>query len=161
MKILLAIDGSPCSDAAINEVLSRPWPTGSEVKIITAVNLMMYLTPEPWVGAQDYYAEIDKGEHEKAEAVIKSAVSKFSACEDKSIKISSDVIEGSPKQVIIEEAEKWGADLIILGSHGHGAWSRLLLGSVSQAVSLHAPCSVEIVRCPGGHESGTSESEKK
>jgi nucleotide-binding universal stress UspA family protein len=48
--------------------------------------------------------------------------------------------------VIVEEAEKWGADLIVLGSHGYGPMSRFLLGSVAHAVALHAPYSVEIVR---------------
>lgn len=151
MKILLAIDGSPCSDRATNEVLSRPWPAGSEVKIISAVN-MTYLTPEPWVGAQNYYVEIDRIQHENAESVIKSAVLKLSDPGYKSLRVTSAVIDGPPKQVIVEEAERWDADLIIVGSHGYGALNRFLLGSVSQAVSLHAPCSVEIVRCRAGNE---------
>jgi nucleotide-binding universal stress UspA family protein len=50
--------------------------------------------------------------------------------------------------VIVEEAERWGADLIVMGSRGLGAWNRLLLGSVSSAVVHHAKCSVEIVRKP-------------
>jgi len=49
--------------------------------------------------------------------------------------------------VILDEAESWGADLIVLGSHGYNAWKRFLLGSVSQAVVSHAKCSVEVVRC--------------
>jgi nucleotide-binding universal stress UspA family protein len=48
--------------------------------------------------------------------------------------------------VILDEAEKWKADLIVVGSHGYPAWERLLLGSVSQAVVSHAKCSVEVVR---------------
>jgi nucleotide-binding universal stress UspA family protein len=48
--------------------------------------------------------------------------------------------------VILEEAERWDADLIVLGSHGYGLWQRFLLGSVSQAVVSHARCSVEVVR---------------
>jgi nucleotide-binding universal stress UspA family protein len=46
----------------------------------------------------------------------------------------------------VEEAERWGADLIVLGSHGHGATMRMRLGSVSHRVVLHAPCSVEVIR---------------
>ena len=54
--------------------------------------------------------------------------------------------EGSPKQAILQEAEKFDADLIVVGSHGRGAVRRFLLGSISQSVALHAKCSVEIAR---------------
>ena len=65
-----------------------------------------------------------------------------------SMKITTEVLSGSPKRVILEEAEAFGADLIVVGSHGHGMVESFLLGSVSQAVALHAKCSVEIVRTP-------------
>ncbi len=58
------------------------------------------------------------------------------------------LLEGHPKDVILEEAERWGADLIVVGSHGYGAIRRLFLGSVSLGVATGAPCSVEIVRSP-------------
>jgi nucleotide-binding universal stress UspA family protein len=60
--------------------------------------------------------------------------------------VSEAVEEGNPKVVIVDEAEKWGADLIFLGSHGRKGLDRFLLGSVSEAVARHAACSVEIVR---------------
>ena len=56
------------------------------------------------------------------------------------------VASGSPKEVILDEADAFGADLIVVGSHGYGMVERFLLGSVSQAVALHAKCSVQIVR---------------
>ena len=59
---------------------------------------------------------------------------------------------GAPRPVILDEAENWGADLIVMGSHGYGAWKRFLLGSVSQAVVSHAKCSVEVVRCAAAEE---------
>jgi nucleotide-binding universal stress UspA family protein len=61
--------------------------------------------------------------------------------------VTTEVLTGSPKRIIVEEAETWGADLIVVGSHGYRGWERLLLGSVSQAVVSHADCSVEVVRC--------------
>jgi nucleotide-binding universal stress UspA family protein len=60
--------------------------------------------------------------------------------------ITGDIVEGSPKRAILDEAEAWVADLIVVGSHGRRGLDRFLLGSVSQAVALHAHCSVEIVR---------------
>jgi nucleotide-binding universal stress UspA family protein len=157
MKILLAVDGSSCSEAALNEVTSRPWPAGSELRIVTAVAPPANLTPESWVGSEDYCKEVSRIDHETARSVVDKALSKLSAAEERPWKISSTVIDGSPKRVIVEEAERWGADLIVLGSHGYGSWNRLLLGSVSQVVSLHAPCSVEIVRAAAGKKSNMDE----
>jgi nucleotide-binding universal stress UspA family protein len=56
------------------------------------------------------------------------------------------VREGDPRSAIVDEAEEWEADLIVVGSHGRTGLSRWLLGSVAQAVVGHAPCSVEVVR---------------
>ncbi|MBP6824533.1 MAG: universal stress protein [Acidobacteria bacterium] len=53
--------------------------------------------------------------------------------------------KGIPKKVIVDEAEKWGADLIVLGLHGTTVIERFLIGSASLAVATPAPCSVEIV----------------
>lgn len=77
---------------------------------------------------------------------LEETLTKLKSAPDTGFKITGEVIQGSPKQVIVEEAESWGADLIVMGSRGLGAWNRLLLGSVSNAVVHHAKCSVEIVR---------------
>jgi nucleotide-binding universal stress UspA family protein len=84
----------------------------------------------------------------KAVEAIEDARSRVEKGVTKRLNITAETPEGSPKQVIVEEAEKWGADLIVVGSHGYGWWERILLGSVSQAVIHHAPCSVEVVRAP-------------
>jgi nucleotide-binding universal stress UspA family protein len=60
--------------------------------------------------------------------------------------ISTEILNGVAKDVIVGEAERWGAELIVMGSHGYRGLKKLWFGSVSQAVALHAPCSVEIVR---------------
>jgi nucleotide-binding universal stress UspA family protein len=146
MKILLAVDGSPCSEDAVAEVAHRPWPTGSEVRIITAFEPLMPPVPETWMLSPDYFEEIEKKMREQARTIVEEAAARIRAGEDKSLKVTTEINEGSPERVIIEEAEKWGADLIVVGSHGYRRWERILLGSVSQAVALHAACSVEIVR---------------
>lgn len=148
MKILLAVDGSAYSDAAVDEVVHRPWPLQSEVKVITAAETPLMVGMEPWASSPEYFEQLEKSVREAAMAVIESALLKLKSIEDKTLKISSEIIQGPTRQVIVEEAERWGADLIVVGSRGLGAWNRLLLGSVSSAVVHHAKCSVEIVRKP-------------
>lgn len=148
MKILLAVDGSVYSDAAVEEVAKRPWPSQSELKVITAAETPVMVSMEPWATAPEYFELIEKSVREAAKAVIESALLKLRKTEDNKLKISSETIQGPPKQVIIEEAESWGADLIVMGSRGLGTWNRLLMGSVSNSVVHHANCSVEIVRRP-------------
>jgi nucleotide-binding universal stress UspA family protein len=60
--------------------------------------------------------------------------------------VSTELVEGDPKSQIIDIADNWRADMIVLGSHGRTGLDRFLMGSVSQAVVRHAHCTVEIVR---------------
>lgn len=148
MKILLAVDGSACSDAAVEEIRKRPWPPGSQVKVITALETPMTIGigVEAWAVPPDYFEELQASARAAAKTVIDNAVQKLNETPDQTFTISHEIIGGPPRQVIVEEAEDWGADLIIMGSRGLGVWSRLLLGSVSNGVVHHAKCSVEIVR---------------
>lgn len=144
MRILLATDGSPYSEAAVDELASRPMPTDSQVLVISVVELPSF----PWAfpgGGVDF----DQQMQQTARAAVEEAVGRLKAGpESRKMNITSKVVFGSPKRVILEEADAYGAELIIIGSHGRGAWDRMLLGSVSQAVAAHATCSVEIVRNP-------------
>jgi nucleotide-binding universal stress UspA family protein len=153
MKILLAVDGSVCSDSAVEELAKRPWPPGSEIRVITAAEMPLPVGMEPWAVSPDYFEELDKSVRQAAQAVLNNALLKLKTIAHESLKISTEIIQGSPRQVIVDEAESWGADLIMMGSRGLGAWNRLLLGSVSSAVVNHAKCSVEIVRTPEIKES--------
>jgi len=145
MKILLAIDGSACSDAAVEEVALRPWPEGSSVRVLTALEIPLPLTPEGWAIPPDYFENMQTGLRKQGQNVVDRALLKLKA--NKTVAVDAVVVSGSPRPMILEEAESWGADLIVLGSHGYSAWKRFLLGSVSQAVVSHAKCSVEVVRC--------------
>ena len=80
--------------------------------------------------------------------MIDGAIQKLKFKLNKSISLDAALVPGPPRTVILDEAESWGADLIVVGSHGYRAWERFLLGSVSHAVVSHAKCSVEVVRCP-------------
>jgi len=148
MKILLAVDGSACSDSAVEEVAKRPWPPASEVKVITAAEIPIPIGMEPWAVSPDYFEELEKTVRKASQDIVDSVVHKLKKFAGEELKISSEIIQGPARQSIVEMAESWGADLVVMGSRGLGAWSRLLLGSVSSAVVHHAKCSVEIVRTP-------------
>jgi nucleotide-binding universal stress UspA family protein len=144
MKILLATDGSSCSELAVDEVARRPWPEDSQIRIISVVEPHAQLTAEPYIPIPQQ-AEADKAARRYAEAAVERASRSLSEAGHQ-LQVSTDILNGSPKRVLVEETEKWGADLIVVGSHGYRSWERMLLGSVSQAVAMHAECSVEIVR---------------
>jgi nucleotide-binding universal stress UspA family protein len=144
MKILLAVDGSRYSDAAVEEVAARPWPPGSELLIVSAYSAYPPAGAELWAVPQEYYDMILKAARAAAEGAIAKARDRCAA--GGALRISSEILAGPPPRSILDKAEEWGADLIVVGSHGYGAVKRLLLGSVSHAVAVHAPCSVEIVR---------------
>src|SRR6266511_3229556 len=131
MKILLAVDGSECSDDVVEEVAKRPWPADSAVRIISVAET---LPPEVLALPPPYREDV-----EKAKTRLRESDARF-------FPISSTVVVDSPKDAIVEEAERWGADLIVVGSHGYRGPERTLLGSVSQAVATQAKCSVEIAR---------------
>ena len=146
MKVLLAVDGSANSNFAIEEVARRPWPAETEVRVITTVETPAIMGIEPWAATPAYFEQLDSSVKDNARNVLDAAIKKLSDSVKQALKISGDVLDGSPTQKIVEEAEKWNADLIVMGSRGLGAWNRLLLGSVSSGVVHHARCSVEIVR---------------
>jgi len=133
MKLLLAIDSSAASQQVVDEVAARPWPTDLTLCAFTALDT----TP-----LSDLPALIDDAKHE-AELALKTAVEKLARS---GLSCQSQVTLGHPRRAISAYAADWGADWTLLGSHGHTAIGRFLLGSVAQAVLRTAPCSVEIVR---------------
>jgi nucleotide-binding universal stress UspA family protein len=147
MKILLAVDGSQCSDKAVDEVARRPWPAGSEIKVLTAFELPLPPTPEAWAIPPTYFEELDRAASEHARSVVERAITSLKSSMGSAANITGLAVPGPPRAVILDEAESWGANLIVVGSHGYRAWERFLLGSVSQAMVSNAKCSVEVVRC--------------
>ena len=147
MKILLATDGSEYSKVAVDELAKMPFPLNTEVHIISVFDnfLAVAMGPVPMGGLPSTYNDAILMAKKSAQKNVKDAaksIKKMNAM----LSITTSVVAGSPKNAILDESENYGADLIVIGSHGYGAFSRFLLGSVSQAVSLHANCSVLIVR---------------
>ena len=145
MKILLATDGSTNSKAMVKEFAGRTFAPNTKVRIVTAFENSAPLAREPMGVLTEYYTETERLTLELSKSVTKSSA-KILLDKNPKLIITTAEIKGAPKHVILEEAKTFGADLIVVGSHGYGAIDRFLLGSVSHAVALHAKCSVEIVR---------------
>jgi nucleotide-binding universal stress UspA family protein len=146
MKILLAIDGSTFSDAAVKEVATKPWPPDSAVKIISVVEPPLLPTVETWVPPDNYIEALEAAGEDQARSIVNKAADQVRAAQGDHLQVSTEIVRGHPKHAIIDEADSWGADLILMGSHGYRGLTRLWLGSVSQAVASHAKCSVGIIR---------------
>ncbi len=136
MKILIALDESSYSQAALHSVLARPWPEGSLFKVLSVVEPFH---PE-YAGWQTTYTPVAV-EAQLVEESEKALAAAFGVGN-----VSGEVTEGYIKDRILDEAKNWQADLIVVGSHGRRGFTKFLLGSVSEAIASHANCSVEIVR---------------
>ncbi len=147
MKILLAVDGSKHALAAILkccEIVSINEET--EIKIVSVADISSPTGTEPFGSSGEFHLTINNELRKMAETFVADA--KFTVSEklgDK-VKVETKVLRGSPKVEIVEEAENWGADMIVVGSHGYGFFERMLIGSVSNFVLHHAPCSVLVVK---------------
>ena len=139
MKVLLAIDSSELSKAVVSEFERRPWPPDTDVCVLTVIDLLAMTS------AVGYLEPFIKSEHEAARALVDAVAQRLN---DRGFRTNTIAVEGYPGTSVVEEAEKWGADLVFVGSHGHSGFVRFLLGSIAKAVVQNATCSVEIVRHP-------------
>jgi nucleotide-binding universal stress UspA family protein len=149
MKIVLAVDGSQYSADAAEAVATRPWPPGTVVRVLSAVEDVTPPATELWYDAG--------GSLERARQEMTTRAERLTAGIAETLRASGLTAEtavsyGDARSVIVDEAKEWGADLVVVGSHGYTGLKRLLLGSVAQSVVGHAPCSVEVVRKKQGEE---------
>jgi len=142
MKILLATDGSVYSERAVSSVAQRPWPKGSIVEVL-GVAALAPPGMDPWYSQGGIADRLLDDRIKAAKDDVKRAKGAISGT---GLKTLTEVLTGYPKGSIIDHAAEWGADLIVVGSHGRHGIRRLLIGSVAEAVALHASCSVEVIR---------------
>jgi nucleotide-binding universal stress UspA family protein len=148
LKVLLAVDGSEGSRRATEAIAARPWPTGTEIRVFSVVELGM--------SALQASFEIAAFDSEHLESQRAAAMKHTEEAIDSALKIleaaglttseSISVLAATPKELILQEAAEWPADWIVLGSHGSSGLSRFLIGSTSETVTTHAACSVEVIR---------------
>jgi nucleotide-binding universal stress UspA family protein len=147
-RILLGVDGSPGSTAAVREVGRRSWTPGSEVRVVVAQDLMKMFPASLLIPpVKEFVDETNSEEHTAAEAIAADAVKILRSNLNDHITVSSAIDSGDPKQVLVRLAEEFGADCIFTGATGFSnRVERFILGSVSGAVAARAHCAVEVVR---------------
>ncbi len=148
MKILLAIDDSKFSEAALQLVIAQSRPEGTQVRLVHVTEPITFLFPPEM--ASEYVptpelADLRKEQLRKAQEFLAGAAKKLQVA---GFAADTALFEGDVRTEIIDIATEWHADLIVIGSHGRKGLDRFLLGSVSEYVARHAPCSVQIVRLP-------------
>lgn len=147
MKVLIAADESEFSKSALNSVLVRPWPEPTDFLILSVVPFI----PPAYGDWQLGYASSARDAQTALNNIHQNTVVEFEQMLRQAFPQSSvegKVVSGSIRDCIVEEAESWNADLIVMGSHGRTGMSRFLLGSVAESVLGRSPCSVEIIRMP-------------
>jgi len=146
-KILVAVDGTKHSAVALEQVKMLDFDQIEEIWVLSVIDMALPLAHDIYTGMVINSESVEKAAHQVAEQHVENAkatLQKFAL--EAEITISKITCVGSPESQIVEQAEKLGADLIVMGSHGYNGWERLLLGSVSDSVTHHAHCSVMIVR---------------
>ena len=139
-RIVVGIDGSEHSKQALEWALAEAKLRSAELRVIYAWMLPVYATGygfapgaliDPVAMADSARSQLDKTLDDVAGYT-------------KDVTIERKAVEGMAAQVLVEEAK--GADLLVVGSRGHGGFAGLLLGSVSQQCAHHASCPVVIIR---------------
>jgi nucleotide-binding universal stress UspA family protein len=145
VKIVLGVDGSSDAALAVSAVAARRWPQGSEVRVISVIDVRVSVS---FAGVEPLAATwMNDGALPQEAAMSEDALRRVAReIERPGLTVSTNVLIGDPKHALVEEAETWNADCIIVGAKGHSRLERVILGSVSASVATRAHCSVEIVR---------------
>ncbi len=143
MRVLLAVDQSPASDAAVAYLLGLPFQQPVDLQIVTVVPPFPFAESQT-IGSPPDVSELLDRERQQVEATLTELVERFQ--NDTFHSVSAKVLDGTPGQALTTFAEKQDTELIVMGAVGRSALARVLLGSVSDYVANRAQSSVLIVR---------------
>jgi nucleotide-binding universal stress UspA family protein len=138
MKILVAYDGSGCADAALDDLRRAGLPSDAQIKVLSVV--------ESWLAPPSGLEIIEQIGRDQEYLILARRGGIRLVSMEPGWDVKSESGAGSPATVVIEKADEWGADLIVVGSHGHTALGRFFFGSVSQKVLSEARRSVRVAR---------------
>lgn len=134
-RLLVGVDGSDESVVALRRAAEMAAATGGSVRAVTCWSYPVLVAAEDAI-------PFDLLEQGAAEAQGEALTAAFGA--NRPERLETAIIQGGASRVLVEESRN--ADLLVVGSRGHGGFAGLLLGSVSMACAEHAHCDVLVVR---------------
>lgn len=145
MKIILGVDDSPFSNAAVDYVAGMKWPADTRIIVLSVARVPVgtyAMVDMPAVGTGAEWVDEQVKFHEEVAARIERRL------REGGFATEGRVVQGDPRETLVHVAETERADLVVVGSHGRSGLTKLLLGSVASHVVTHAPCSVLVVKTP-------------
>jgi len=143
MKIVVGVDDSPHSEAALEFVKRIAWPGRTEVVVVSAVQPTVLLYTEVFVPAPAMAERVTDEQRAAHQEVVSRAERSL---REYGMKTTARVVLGDPREALVDVARREHADLLVVGSHGRSGLTKLLMGSVASHVVTHAPCNVLVVR---------------
>ena len=144
MRVLLATDGSPAAGLAVDLVAGIDWPAGTSVRVVEAIQVGADLYGGVWPAST--FVDAERLEAELRQTAVDTVEGARSRLVRPGLDVSGEVLSGRAANAIVEAAGSMQADLIVLGSRGHGTIESMVLGSVSAEVVDHAQLPVLVAR---------------
>jgi nucleotide-binding universal stress UspA family protein len=135
-RIVIATDGSVCATAAVTEGVQLAFEVGAEVTFV-------YVRQSPGIFGEPLYQHRLSEQLARAESALDQAKAEAATL---GVPCESEILEGDPARRIAVAAQEWNADLVVVGSRGHGAITSAVVGSVSRALLRRSPVPVMVVR---------------
>lgn len=143
MKVLLGLDDSPCSHAALEFVKRMPWSRQERWELLSAVQMPVAAYAMPDGGYAGQAIEAAQEQARQQEEWLAGVERELLAAGFSSQAV---LVESDARTALVNAAREHRADLLVVGSHGRSGLTKLLLGSVASHVVVHAPCSVLVVK---------------
>ena len=142
--ILVPVDGSPTSDRGLEEAVKLAKLTGARLRLIHVVDELIYATGMDSVGAMT--TNLIPLLREGGEQILKTCKARVEASGVPVETVLFDSFAGRVCDLVVAEATKWHADLIVLGTHGRRGVGRIFMGSDAEQIVRMAPIPVLLVR---------------
>ncbi len=143
MRVLVGVDDSPHSELTLEFVRSMSWPAGSTIVVASAAQLPSGAYSETYAPVAVDVSVWLKELTQLHEGIASRGARRLA---EAGLNTRALVLQGDPRETLVETARTEHADMVVVGSHGRTGLEKLLMGSVASHVVTHAPCSVMVVR---------------